>query len=370
MKKYLILFLLSILTVLRTEACLNIYYSIDAEGHLHEATDMHSYFKKFNKNFNRKLICSKLPKIEQKIREKGDYKDLSDYAVYLMKLGLFEESKNILVELYFAHPEEYQLAANLGTAYELVGEVDSAMKYINRGMELNKNAHDGSEWVHIKVLETKKELEKDSTWLQNNTVLNLSEAQTKDSSVLHQIFIQAHERFPFTPEPDPIMASIMTDLGRCFAQTTSIEHAKAIITIARDYYGDTSDYVNGLIDDMIALRGEYKDIKPEQGNYEYGTVEKIDGIRYFKLIDDNDDPPYKVDFDKYETNVDTLLALVGLSQLDRTMPIDSSTLVEASNAPTVDNNESKDSGSYMWIVAIACIIPVFAVVVLSRKRKK
>jgi tetratricopeptide (TPR) repeat protein len=369
MKKICVIICLSILTVLPAAACLNIYYSIDAEGHLHEATDMHTYFKNFNKNFNKKLICSKLPKLEKKIRENGDYKDLSDYAVYLMKLGLFEESKDILVALYYAHPDEYQLAANLGTAYELVGEVDSAMKYINRGMELNDDAHDGSEWVHIKVLETKKKLENDSLWLDNNTVLGLSDSQVKDTLVLHQIFIQAHERFPFTPGTDPIMASIMTDLGRCFAQTTSIEHAKAILTIARDYYGDTSAYAGGLIKDMIALRGEFKDIEPDQGDYQMGSVEKIDGIRYNKLMDNNDDPPYQVDLEQYETNVDTLLSLVDLAQIDRTVPADSA-LIETNASTSESGDEEKEDGSYMWIIVISCTTPVLAVVFFSMKRKK
>ena len=369
MKKKLIIICLSILTVLPVSACLNIYYSIDAEGHLHEATDMYSYFKKFNKNFNKKLICSKLPKLEKKIRENGDYKDLSDYAVYLMKLGLFEESKSILVELYFAHPEEYQLAANLGTAYELVGQVDSAMKYINRGMELNPDSHDGSEWVHIKVLETKKQLEQDSTWLKSNTVLNLSDAQVKDTMVLHQIFIQAHERFPFTPGPDPIMGSIITDLGRCFAQTTSIEHAKAILTIARDYYGDTSAYVDGLIKDMIALRGEFKGIEPDQGGYEMGSVEKIDGIRYNKLMDNNDDPPYEVDLTKFTTDVDSLLSFVGLAQIDRQVQADTA-IFEGLPSDDLTKDDSQEEGSYTWIIVSCCFIPVLVVIYFSLKRKK
>lgn len=319
-------------------------------------------------NFNVKKIAKSLPKIEKKIKESGDYKDLSDYAVALMKLGLFEEAKTILVELEFAHPEEYKLASNLGTAYELLGKVDSALKYINYGMELNPNAHEGSEWVHIKVLETKNYLKEDSTWLESHTVLELTEAQEKDSSVLHQIFIQAHERFPFTPTNDPIMASIMVDLADCFAANTSIEHAKAMYQIAREHFGDTSQMLNDKIDAMIKLRGQYDGIRPERDRtYRLGEYVKIDGIRYAKLLDDNNDPPYALNWEDYETNVDTLLSWVGLKQIDRT-PIPEEILPPDEEAVEDVPEKKDDSMWWMIIVGIACITPVIAIFMFRKKK--
>ena len=70
---------------------------------------------------------------------------LSDYAVYLMKAGRVDESLAILKELNKNLPQEYQIAANLDTAYELNGELDSALFYIKRGIEINPDAHAGSE---------------------------------------------------------------------------------------------------------------------------------------------------------------------------------------------------------------------------------
>lgn len=370
MKKPFILFVLGLFTLIPASACLNIYFSIDDEGHLHEATDMHQYFKKFKKNFNVKKICKSLPKIEEKLRENGDYKDLSDYAVALMKLGLFEEAKNILVELEFTHPEEYKLASNLGTAYELVGEVDSALKYINYGMELNPNAHEGSEWVHIKVLETKNHLKEDSTWLETHTVLDLSLEQEADSSVLHQIFIQAHERFPFTPGPDPIMASIMIDLADCFAANTSIEHAKAMYQIAKEHFGDSSQALDDKINAMINLRGTYGSVRPERtpGEEIHGELIKIGGIRYKDLLDDNNDPPFEIDWELYETNVDTLLSLVGLEQIDRA-PVIEEILPPDEEAVKKPSEEEEEDSSWLFIVVLASIIPVIAVVLLTKKKK-
>ena len=155
MKNVILFLVLSFFAVKPLFGCLNYYYALDQEGHLHEITEMHASFKKFNKNFNTRLICKKLPELQEKIKTEGDYKDLSDYAVFLMKMGKFEEAKIILVELQYNHPDEYKLASNLGTAFELVGELDSALKYINYGMELNPDAHEGSEWVHIRCIGNK-----------------------------------------------------------------------------------------------------------------------------------------------------------------------------------------------------------------------
>jgi len=367
MKKSFIIALLSLFLFVPTYACLNIFYSVDDGGHLHEITDMHMYFKKFNKNFNVKKICKSLPKIEKKLRENGDYKDLSDYSVALMKLGLFEEAKDILVELEFAHPEEYKLASNLGTAYELVGEVDSALKYINYGMELNPNAHEGSEWVHIKVLETKNHLKEDSSWLESHTVLELTEEQEADSNVLHQIFIQAHERFPFTPGPDPIMASIIIDLADCFAAKTSIEHAKAMYQIAKEHFGDTSEVLNNKINEMVKLRSEYDNVNPERRHQgREGDHIKIDGIRYGKLMDDNNNPPYEINWDDYETNVDTLLALVGLEQIERAPVIEE--ILPPDEEPVEDVPEEKESNTWLIIVAICCVLPVVGIFIFRKKK--
>tara|TARA_B110000046_G_C13024495_1_gene413104 strand:+ start:2444 stop:2677 length:234 start_codon:yes stop_codon:yes gene_type:complete len=63
---------------------------------------------------------------------------LSDYAVYLMKAGRVDESLAILKELNKNLPQEYQIAANLGTAYELNGELDSALFYINAESKLTQ----------------------------------------------------------------------------------------------------------------------------------------------------------------------------------------------------------------------------------------
>ena len=213
----------------------------------------------------------------------------------------------------------------------------------------------------------------DSSYLANHTVLELSEAREQDSSVLHQLFIQVHERFPFTPGPDPIMASLMADLADCFAATTSIEHAKAMYEIARQYYGDTTAVLNEKINDIIQLRTEYNSVRPERRNAQIeGEHLKIKGIRYKDLIDNNDNPPFEVDWIQYETNPDTLLAWVGLERIDRTQIKENQEVPATNNENqnTASEENKNEDGSNWWLIGVilACITPLLAVVFVRRKK--
>jgi tetratricopeptide (TPR) repeat protein len=241
-------------------ACLNYYHTVDQHGELHNLVD--NQFVGLNKNFNLELIASKLPQFDADFQESQSPYVLSDYAVLLMKAGKIKESLSLLIALNKRLPNEYQIAANLGTAYELIGELDSALFYIKRGIEINPKAHGNSEWIHVKVLETKKRQLEDPNYLDSKSVLELTEFQKNNLSTRYELEIQIRERFPFTAGPDQIMASLMIDLGDCYANDVSIEYAKAFYNIANKYYGADSSITAPKIDQMVAHRAEYKDITP------------------------------------------------------------------------------------------------------------
>jgi tetratricopeptide (TPR) repeat protein len=303
-------------SISRSNACLNYFYSTDKEGHLHLVTD--ELRKKFNINFNKELNVSRLLKLEAKLKKDHVYMLLSDYALGLMKLGKTEESLQILSEIYKHYPNDYKIASNLGTAYELRGMNDSALKYIKRGLQLNPNDHEGSEWVHVKVLETKLKLAKNPDHLKTSTVLGLTETQEKDSNVCRQILIQAHERFPFTPKNDLIMASLMTDLGDCYANTIAVEYALSSYMIAKEYFGDKSASLETKIKEMKELMKKYINVRPNpkeeelKGRYE-GMHNKVGPFSYKLMLENNDSENYKVDWSRINTNVTSLLALANFT---------------------------------------------------------
>lgn len=292
-------------------ACLNMFHTVDKHGNVHEI-GMEGFIG-FNKNFNYQLMNRKLPQILKQIEETSDPRHLSDYAVLLMKAGKVDASLSVFQSLQRNYPEEYAFASNLGTAYELVGELDSALKYIQLGMTLNENAHGGSEWVHVVVLETKKRLEQDSTYLENHTVLELSEAAENDTAVMRQLEIQVRERFPFSPGPNAIMASLMVDLGDCYANNKSFELAKAFYNIAEKYFGASHIDLDPKITRMGAYRREHSAITvPEEQRISEGENIILKGVRYNSIMDDNNDPPFEIVWEEHEINPEVLLARVDL----------------------------------------------------------
>lgn len=307
MKTILLLLSFLLISTSNSKACLNFYYSIDKEGHLHDADDLR---RAFNTNFNLILIERKLTKLKQQLDEKQDYKLLSDYAVLLLKAGKTSEALSILIELSKQYPNEYKIASNLGTAYELNGDVEKAIQFIKRGMELNPGAHEGSEWVHVSVLETKLKMALDTAYLSKNSVLNLTKEKKNDPLIRDQILLQVRERFPFSPGPNPIMVSLLIDLADCYANTASIEFAKALYTISENYYGAEKETIAAKIKAMLALRRKYAKVQPEKA--QEGDNIKIYSIPYKSLLDDNNPSKHQIDWTKIPSDANLLLANLAL----------------------------------------------------------
>ena len=240
--KNLFLTLLLILSVsFSATACLNYFYGTDKEGHTHEATYIMEDF--FYANFNTEKHFSNLKESIKKLEKEHSYKYLSDYSVSLMKLGKADVALELLKELHYYYPNEYKIVANLGTAYELNSELDSALKYIKKGIELNPNSHGGSEWVHVKILEAKQKIKTNPDYLSENTILQLSEKQKNDKKIYEQINIQLRERFPFSSPPNQIMAHLLIELAEYAINVESVEYANAIYKMINDYYNYDSDYI-------------------------------------------------------------------------------------------------------------------------------
>lgn len=149
----------------------------------------------------------------------------------------------MLQGLYRQHPGEYALAANLGTLYELNGKPDSALFYIRRGMALNPQSHQGSEWVHVRILQAKLNGRKDPDWLARHSLLGLRADAIKEApkgdtwywDIIHHITYQLRERIPFTPAPDRLMARLLKEYADLLAQELSIESAFTAYQMALVY---------------------------------------------------------------------------------------------------------------------------------------
>lgn len=354
------------LFVVDSFGCLNIYYSVDKEGHFHETE---GYRDKLIKNFDFEFLETQLIKTEKKLREEKSYQLLSDYAVYLMKAGKVDESLQLLIVLAQFHPDEYQIAANLGTAYELSGNPDSALVYINRGIELNPGAHGSSEWVHVKILETKIKLRDQPDYLVTNSVLELTEAQEKNSKTCDQLLTQLRERLPFSPEgDDPIMASLFVDLGDCYANSVSIEYARAFYQLAQKYFGDKSTGTAEKIKEMERLSSDYQTL--ETTYTEHGENNKEERRDYTRVMKDNENSKYEINWENINTNVDSLLSFAGLTRLG-IEPVDTLAPIEAKAPITQEALEvNENGGALMWVwILIGTIVILSLTIFLLKKRK-
>src|SRR6185437_11772073 len=99
--------------------------------------------------------------MEAALRGSTNFNDRSDYSIALMYLGRSKEAVELLQALENERPGEYFIAANLGTAYELTGNNEEAARWIAEGIRRNPESHEGTEWLHLKILEAKIAQEKD-----------------------------------------------------------------------------------------------------------------------------------------------------------------------------------------------------------------
>lgn len=353
-------------------SCYNEYYALDAKGHFHQIGIGEI---RFQKNFDQHQVERKLIQLEKKLQTKADFKLLSDYGLYLVKGGKAKEAQIIFEALAKAYPNEYSIIANLGTTYELLGENEKALEYIRKGLKINPNSHKGSEWIHVKILQTKIESSKDPNYMKNNTVLKLTSKQTSSAAIREQLYIQLKERFPFCKGPDPIMADLFIDLGDCYAETISFEHAKGLYEIAKFYYNTDRKIVDEKIARMRMLRTKYADSVPgnlRSEDLKYGMSEKIDAIPYKSYLQDPNSDNYQIDWTKIEVNPDKLLSYLGLKRIEeKAAAIEP---IEEKDTPkekekTTTGHEKKSDNSMLWIGLTLAVLIISIFTYFKAKKK-
>jgi hypothetical protein len=165
----------------------------------------------------------------------GDYRVKNDLATSLAHTGQAAEAVTLLEQIEAEKPGLYVTAANLGTAYELAGNDEKALEWIRQGIERNARAHEGTEWLHVRILQAKLALKDDPRWLESNSVLgprkgtgqvefsvvgNRDEALSTEQ-IKAALIYQLHERLRFVNPPDAIVGSLLLDLGELITHEPS-----------------------------------------------------------------------------------------------------------------------------------------------------
>jgi len=183
----------------------------------------------------------------------ANHEQRNDYAAVLLHLGEVDEALRMLLNIEQTNPGLYATATNLGTAYELAGDNARALQWIREGIRRNPRSHQGSEWLHVAILNAKQALAKDPNYFRTRSVLNMDFGNatiprhpttvpldnSRKALDLGQtgaaIFVQLGERMQFVQPPDPVVGDLLFDYGNLLMLTDTMESASAVYDLAIKY---------------------------------------------------------------------------------------------------------------------------------------
>lgn len=171
--------------------------------------------------------------------------DYSDYGVVLVYLGRYEQARAVFTAIEARQPGLYATAANLGTVYELLGQNERALYWIQRAVRINPRSHYGSEWIHVNILRAKlrgagavnaRFLLGTDFGTAATPVTTIS--QTSLKHLRAALYFQLAERMSFIKPKDAVVGQLLFELGNTYALTSDVESALDVYDQARAYgYG-------------------------------------------------------------------------------------------------------------------------------------
>lgn len=191
--------------------------------------------------------------ITQRARSKPDLESLTDLGIVLIYHGRHDAAVRLFLHLEKRYPGRAETAANLGTALELAGHDDTALKWIRIGMRRNPEEHRGTEWLHARILEAKIGLARNPAYLQGRSVAGLrfdtavvpalpridardnAGGRLRPYDVHNALAYQLHERLAFVRPPDPVVANLLHDWATLNLAGGPIENAEVLYRLAARY---------------------------------------------------------------------------------------------------------------------------------------
>ena len=177
-----------------------------------------------------------------------DFNNLNQLAVSSIRLGRPKPAIRLLLALERRWPGHYETATNLGTALELAGADEVALRWIREGMRRNADSHDGSEWLHARILEAK------VAGPIGRSILGLDFGFAPTPQLPHELpagndgkplptpdllarhlLVQLAERVQFVPPRDPVVAALFFDWGNVEFASGSLQYADLAYEFAQRY---------------------------------------------------------------------------------------------------------------------------------------
>ncbi|MGE6221694.1 tetratricopeptide repeat protein [Nubsella zeaxanthinifaciens] len=161
-----------------------------------------------------------LKQLDSLYRKTNDLDYLSDKGLVLILLKRYNEAVQLYLEIEKLQSDRYSTASNIGTAYELLGDNQQALNWIKKAIKINPNSHEGSEWIHVKILEAKI---KGKAFITTQFLLNTdfgiaakpqsNLTKPELQKLLRALYYQLNERVSFVKPKEKIIALLLFDLG-------------------------------------------------------------------------------------------------------------------------------------------------------------
>lgn len=194
-----------------------------------------------------------------KARERKDFESLTNLGVLLIYQGQYASAVRLFVFLEKQYPGHHETAANLGTALELSGHDAVALQWIRIGIQRNPDEHQGTEWLHARILQAKLELARNPAYLQTHSVAGIAFESALVPRIpvampagntgepvtpwqLNQaLYFQLLERVQFVAPQDPVVANLLLDWATLNLAGGPIENADALYDAAVEYGAPRDD---------------------------------------------------------------------------------------------------------------------------------
>lgn len=185
------------------------------------------------------------------VRKSPTFPHLIELSAVLVRFGKFREAVKLLQFVENKYPGRFETASNIGTAYELLGQNEDALKWIREGLKRNPNDHFGTEWLHVHILNAK--LGKLPQQVRGRSILNLDfgndtmpnrPRQLPDGNDGKPVSLyamgaalryQLTERIWFVPAPDKMIAGMLLDWANLELLAGSVESADVLYEAAIRY---------------------------------------------------------------------------------------------------------------------------------------
>lgn len=186
-------------------------------------------------------------------QKEPNLQSLTNLAINVIYHGRYDEAIRLLLALEKRYPGHHETAANLGTALELSGRDQIALRWIRIGIQRNSEEHYGTEWLHARILEAKLESARNANYLDMHSIVGLrfdsalipsvpkdmpngnNGKPTEPWKVNQALNYQLHERLQFVKAPDPVVANLLLDWATLNLAGGSVESADVLYDLAIKY---------------------------------------------------------------------------------------------------------------------------------------